>query len=191
MFAIPESEVTKQQRGMAKLLNYAVLYGVTEYGLANQLGGGFSISEARALIEQYRERFPSVKAFMNATVQEARSKGFTVTLCGRRRYFPDIHNANRNERMYAERQAMNAPIQGTASDMIKLAMLEVAKVIEGKKTRMLLQVHDELVFELADGEHVLIEPIRVAMESALPLDVPVEVDAKVGANWAEMVEVPR
>lgn len=191
MFSIPEAEVTKDQRRLAKLLNYAVLYGVTEYGLANQLGGGFSISEARVLIEQYRERFPKVKGFTDATVQEARSKGFTTTLCGRRRYFPDIHNANRNERMYAERQAMNAPIQGTASDMIKLAMIEVDKLMAGVKSRMLLQVHDELVFELADGEEHLIEPLRVAMENALPMSVPVEVDAKVGANWAEMVEVAR
>lgn len=189
MFGIPEAEVSKQQRGMAKLLNYAVLYGVTEYGLANQLGGGFSVAEARRLIEQYRERFPSVKAFMDATVQEARSKGFTTTLCGRRRYFPDIHNANRNERMYAERQAMNAPIQGTASDMIKLAMLDVAKLLVRRRSRMLLQVHDELVFELVEGEEDLVEPIRTAMEQSLPLDVPVEVDAKVGSNWAEMDEI--
>lgn len=191
MFGIPEAEVKKDQRGLAKLLNYAVLYGVTEYGLANQLGGGFSISEARALIEQYRERFPKVKGFTEATVQEARSKGFTTTLCGRRRYFPDIHNANRNERMYAERQAMNAPIQGTASDMIKLAMIHVERVLTGAKSRMLLQVHDELVFELAEGEEHLIEPLRAAMENSLPLSVPIEVDAKVGANWAEMAEIPR
>lgn len=191
MFGVEEEAVTKEQRRWAKLLNYAVLYGVTEFGLANQLGGGFSISEARALIEQYRVRFPKVKGFTDATVQEARSKGFTTTLCGRRRYFPDIHNANRNERMYAERQAMNAPIQGTASDMIKLAMLRVAKTLSGHRTRMLLQVHDELVFELMDGDEGLIEPIRRDMEDALPLSVPVEVDAKVGANWAEMDEVPR
>jgi DNA polymerase-1 len=177
--------VTKEQRRLAKLLNYAVLYGVTEYGLANQLGSGFSVSEARALIDQYRERFPSVKAFTDATVAEARSKGFTTTLCGRRRYFPDIHNANRNERMYAERQAMNAPIQGTASDMIKLAMLRVPAVLGSARTRMLLQVHDELVFELASGEESLIDPLRQAMENALPLSVPVEVDSGVGPNWDE------
>lgn len=191
MFGIGEADVTKPQRNMAKLLNYAVLYGVTEYGLANQLGGGFSVAEARALIEQYRERFPSVKGFTDATIAEARSKGFTTTLCGRRRYFPDIHNSNRNERMYAERQAMNAPIQGTASDMIKLAMLAIPPLLSGKSTKMLLQVHDELVFDLADGEHDLIEPIRNAMEQALPLSVPIEVDAKIGPNWDEMKEVPR
>lgn len=191
MFHEPTEAVTKEQRRLAKLLNYAVLYGVTEWGLANQLGAEFSVGEARTLIEQYRERFPKVKGFTEATVQEARSKGFTVTLCGRRRYFPDIHHANRNERMYAERQAMNAPIQGTASDMIKLAMLRVAETLKGHQTRMLLQVHDELVFELAEGEEHLIEPLRRDMETSLPLSVPIEVDAKVGMNWAEMELVTR
>lgn len=192
MYGISEDQVTKEQRRLAKLLNYAVLYGVTEYGLANQLGGGFSTSEARALIEQYRERFPSVKAFTDATIAEARSKGFTTTIRNRRRYFPDIHNANRNERMYAERQAMNAPLQGTASDLIKLAMIAIPPLLEGRKTRMLLQVHDELVFELADGEEDLIEPIRNAMEQGIPeIKIPIEVDVKIGANWDEMTEVPR
>ncbi|MEQ1933601.1 MAG: DNA polymerase I [Fimbriimonadaceae bacterium] len=185
MFNKEGTAVTKEERGLAKTLNYAVLYGVTEYGLANQLNGAFSVGEARKLIEQYRERFPKVKGFTEATVAEARAKGFTTTMCGRRRYFPDIHNANRNERMYAERQAMNAPIQGTASDMIKLAMLKIPAILAGHKSRMLLQVHDELVFELAKGEEHLIEPLREAMESALPLCIPVEVDCGIGPNWDE------
>jgi DNA polymerase-1 len=192
MWNVPETEVSKEQRGYSKMLNYAVLYGVSEYGLANQLGGGFSIAEAKVLIDQYRERFPKVRAFTDGVVQEARSKGFTTTLCGRRRYFPDIHNANRNERMAAERQAMNAPIQGTASDMIKLAMLKVGELLNsGTRTRLLLQVHDELLFELADGEDHLLQPIRELMENALPLSVPVEVDLKIGENWQEMTPVPR
>ncbi|MBL8040813.1 MAG: DNA polymerase I [Chthonomonas sp.] len=186
-FHIPQEEVTKEQRRLAKMLNYAVLYGVTDFGLANQLGGGFSISEAKQLITQYYERFPTVKRFTESIVEEARAKGFTATMAGRRRYFPDIHAANRNERMYAERQAINAPIQGTAADMIKIAMLHVHKRLGGANTRMLLQVHDELVFELAKGtEPESIEPIRQTMEQAMPLSVPVEVDAKTGANWNEM-----
>ncbi|MBS1716961.1 MAG: DNA polymerase I [Armatimonadetes bacterium] len=186
-----EGNVTKEQRRLAKMLNYAVLYGVTDFGLANQLGAGFSIAEAKALILQYNERFPRVKAFTEAIVQEARSKGFTTTLSGRRRYFPDIHNAKFNERKYAERQAMNAPIQGTAADMLKLAMVHAREVLQGAKTRMLLNVHDELVFELAAGEDEIIERLREKMENALPLNVPVEVDAKVGLNWDEMTEVGR
>ena len=191
MYGTPLSEVSREQRGYSKMLNYAVLYGVTDFGLANQLGGAFSISEARALIEQYRERFPSIKAFTDSVVAEAKSKGFTTTLSGRRRHFPDIHALNRNERMYAERQAMNAPIQGTAADMIKLAMIDVRRTLGASATRMLLQVHDELVFEMRPDEEALIEPIRQAMENALPLDVPVEVDAKMGDNWAEMTLLAR
>lgn len=189
MFGLEPELVSKEQRRLAKMLNYAVLYGVTDYGLANQLGGGFSVSEAKALINQYFERFPSVKAFTERVIQEARGTGFTTTLYGRRRYFPDIHAANRNERLYAERQAINAPIQGAAADMIKLAMIHVRKLLGASQTRMLLQVHDELVFEMADDSGDLVEPIRHAMESSLPIDVPVEVDAKVGANWGEMEEL--
>jgi len=134
MFGLQPDQVTKEQRRLAKMLNYAVLYGVTDFGLANQLGGGFSISEAKALITQYYERFPGVKAFTEQVVSEARRTGFTVTLCGRRRYFPDIHAANRNERLYAERQAVNAPIQGAAADMIKLAMIRVRSDDPGSET---------------------------------------------------------
>ncbi len=180
---------TKEQRGYAKLLNYAVLYGVTDFGLANQLGGGFSRAEAKELINLYNERFPTVKGFTQEVVAEARSKGYTTTLTGRRRYFPDIHASRFNERQYAERQAMNAPIQGTAADMIKLAMLTVRKHIQGTSTKMLLNVHDELVFEIPTGDRALVQPIRGFMETSLPLKVPVEVDAKIGFNWNEMKAV--
>lgn len=191
MYGIEPADVTKQQRGLAKMLNYAVLYGVTDFGLANQLQGEFSIAEAKELIKQYNERFPKIKAFTEGLVDEARKKGFTTTLNGRRRYFPDIHAANRNERMYAERQAMNAPIQGTAADMMKLAMIDVWPLMQGRKSRLLLQVHDELLFELHPDERDLVEPIRNAIEDALPLSVPVEVDAKEGANWDEMKPIAR
>ena len=191
MFGATIDQVSKEQRRYAKMLNYAVLYGVTDFGLANQLGGGFSVAEARALISQYFERFPKVKAFTVSVIEEAKTKGFTTTLKGRRRYFPEIHAQNRNDRLYAERQAVNAPMQGAAADMIKLAMLNVRKELGKQATRMLLQVHDELVFELAKGEEHLIEPIREQMEKAMPLDVPVEVDAKVGPNWNEMNEASR
>lgn len=190
MFSVPASEVTRQQRNYAKTLNYAVLYGVSEFGLAQQMGGAVSFSEAKALITRYFERFPSVRGFMDGIVQEARSKGFTTTMLGRRRYFPDIHAAKVNDRKAAERQAMNAPIQGTAADMMKLAMINVFKRLEGTRSKMLLSVHDEIVLELADGEEGLLEPVRKEMEQALPLDVPIEVDAKVGENWFDMTVIP-
>ncbi|MDR3688770.1 MAG: DNA polymerase I [Fimbriimonas sp.] len=189
MFGLGNGDATKEQRRMAKMLNYAVLYGVTEFGLAQQLGGGFSIAEAKELIRLYNERFPTVADFTKSIVGEARSKGFTTTLCGRRRYFPDIHAPKIMERKYAERQAMNAPIQGAAADMLKLAMIKVDAQIRGSSTRMLLNVHDELVFEIPTGEEGVLVPIRSDMEQALPLNVPVEVDAKIGADWNDMVPV--
>jgi len=191
MFSLGDEPASKEQRRLAKMLNYAVLYGVSEFGLAQQLGSGFSVAEAKELIRVYNERFPAIKGFTDGIIQEARSKGFTRTLLGRRRYFPDIHSPKIMERKSVERQAMNAPIQGTAADMLKLAMLGVRKRIQGSASRMLLNVHDELVFELATGEDSLVEPIRTEMESALPLTVPVEVDAKVGANWNDMTAVLR
>lgn len=188
MFGLGEAPATKEQRRLAKMLNYAVLYGVSEYGLAQQLGSGFSISEAKELIRLYNERFPTVLDFTKSIIADAKSKGFTTTIAGRRRYFPDIHAPKIMERRYAERQAVNAPIQGTAADMLKLAMIAVDKHIQGTATRMLLNVHDELVFEIKPGENV-IETIRHDMEQALPLDIPVEVDAKVGPDWNEMSPV--
>ncbi|MGV3618032.1 MAG: DNA polymerase I [Fimbriimonas sp.] len=189
MFGLGDGQATKEQRRLAKMLNYAVLYGVSEFGLAQQLGTGFSITEAKSLIERYNERFPSVRDFTKSIVAEAKSKGFTTTLYGRRRYFPDIHAPKLQERKYAERQAMNAPIQGTAADMLKLAMLRCRDVLKGHPTRMLLNVHDELVFEVKDGDEGIIAPLRKAMEEALPLSVPVEVDAKIGTDWNEMTPV--
>ena len=189
MFKVSEKNVTKDQRRLAKLLNYAVLYGVTDFGLANQLGEGFSRTEASELIKTYNERFPTVKAFTQGVVEEARAKGFTTTMTGRRRFFADIHAGNRGVRQYAERQAMNAPLQGTAADLIKIAMLEVSHDLEGTPHQMLLQVHDELLFEVKgdfDASRGLFEKVRSHMESAIPMDVPIEVDGKVGPNWLEM-----
>lgn len=189
MFNTELENVSKDQRRYAKTLNFAVLYGVTDFGLAAQLGGEFSIQEAKALIEQYFARFPKVKAFTEGVVAEARSKGFTTTLYGRRRYFPDIHSQNRNERMGVERQAVNAPIQGAAADMVKLAMIKARQTLGSAATRMLLQVHDEIVFEMLKEEKELMPKLRSDMESAMPLDVPVEVDSKSGPTWNDMTKV--
>jgi DNA polymerase-1 len=188
-FHVEQSEVTKEQRRLAKMLNYAVLYGVSDFGLAQQLGEGFGVSESKELITQYFARFPKVKAFTESVVEQAKAKGYTLTLRGRRRYFPEIHSGIRMERLYAERQAMNAPIQGAAADLIKLAMVDVNKLLVGKKTKMLLQVHDELVFEMPPDEKDLLEPIRAIMSNAMPIDVPVDVDGKIGANWSEMTPI--
>ncbi len=191
MFNLAEEPPSKEQRRLAKMLNFAVLYGVSEYGLAQQLGTGFGFAEAKELIRVYNERFPTVKNFTDSIVVEARSKGFTTTLYGRRRYFPEIHAPKIMDRKAAERQAVNAPIQGTAADMMKLAMIAANQVLQGRRTRMLLTVHDELLFEMAVGEESILEELRSSMEQALPLRVPVEVDAKVGPTWDDMMVVPK
>jgi DNA polymerase-1 len=185
MWNEPVESVGSAHRRYAKMLNYAVLYGVTDFGLANQLGGEFSVKEARGLIDSYFERFPKVREYIENTKAEARSKGFTTTLTGRRRYFPDIHAGNRIARAYAERQAMNAPLQGGSADMIKLAMIDIAGLLRGKRTRMVLQVHDELLFEVPEEELSLLPELQEAMANALPLNVPVEVDVGIGPNWLE------
>lgn len=187
MFGVELEKVDKSQRGLAKMLNYAVLYGVSGFGLSNQLGAGFSPADAKELITQYNERFPKVKAFTNDMIEKTRNQGFTETMSGRRRYFPDINASNRQRRQYAERQAMNAPIQGTAADMIKIAMINVRSKVGPDDARMLLQVHDELLFEAKTRDAV--ETIRTEMEQALPLDVPVVADAKAGPNWLEMTTI--
>lgn len=189
MFSTAEDSVSKEQRRLAKMLNYAVLYGVTDFGLAQQLGEGFSVSDSKALINQYFERFPKIKQFTNGIIEETRQKGFTRTLMGRRRYFPDIHASNRTERNAAERAAINAPIQGAAADLVKMAMLDVRKLLGAQSTRMLLQVHDELVFEMPPKDEGMVESVRHAMEQAMPIDVPIEVDAKIGLNWNEMAKI--
>lgn len=190
MWNEPIDQVSPEHRRYAKMLNYAVLYGVTGYGLANQLGGEFSVKEAQQLIKQYFERFPKVREYIDRTLELARERGYTTTLFGRRRYFPDIHAGNRIARAYAERQAINAPLQGGSADLIKLAMIRIDEILHGKRTRMLLQVHDELLFEW-DPKEELVEELRAAMETALELDVPIEVDAKVGPNWLEMRPLER
>jgi DNA polymerase-1 len=168
----------------------ALTFHVEQSEVTKELGEGFGVSESKELIAQYFARFPKVKAFTESVVEEAKAKGYTLTLRGRRRYFPEIHSGIRMERLYAERQAMNAPIQGAAADLIKLAMVDVNKLLVGKKTKMLLQVHDELVFEMQPEEKDLLEPIRAIMSKAMPIDVPVDVDGKIGKNWSEMTPIP-
>lgn len=181
-----EGDVTSEERRQAKTLNYAILYGVTDFGLASQLGGAFSVAEAKQLIADYFKRFPAVKEYIESTINQARTKGYTVTLLGRRRYFPDIKASNRARRQYAERQAINAPLQGSAADMIKLAMIQCKAHLGETRTRMLLQVHDELLFEWDPKEQNILTRLRHAMENALPLRVPVVVDVSVGKNWLEL-----
>jgi DNA polymerase-1 len=173
-------------RRTAKMVNFGIIYGISAFGLSQRLA--IPRGEAAAIIEAYFREYPAIKDFMDRTINEAREKGYVETLSGRRRYFPDLNSGNQSLRGNAERAAINSPIQGTAADMIKLAMIRVDELLQRGtyKTRMLLQVHDELVFDLATDEQAeLVPEILNAMRTAihLPHGVPVEVEHGTGPNW--------
>lgn len=179
-------EVTAEQRRRIKAMSYGLAYGLSAYGLSQQLG--ISTAEATGLMEDYFARFGGVRDYLHAVVDQARKDGYTATILGRRRYLPDLVSDNRQRREMAERMALNAPIQGSAADVIKLAMLRVDQALraEGLTSRMLLQVHDELVFEVAAGERAALEAlVRREMGGAVDLSVPLEVSVGVGHDWNE------
>jgi DNA polymerase I len=186
VFEVDASDVTPAQRSKIKAMNYGLAYGLSAYGLSQQLG--IETSEARALMEEYFERFGGVRDYLQSVVAEARQSGFTETIMGRRRYLPDLTSDNRQRREMAERMALNAPIQGSAADIIKVAMLKVDRAIHaaGLHSRMLLQVHDELVLEVAPGERPELEAlVRREMAAAADLAVPLDVSVGSGRSWHE------
>ncbi|HKS99577.1 MAG TPA: DNA polymerase I [Rugosimonospora sp.] len=184
VFAVAPTEITHEQRRRIKAMNYGLAYGLSAYGLANQLG--ITPAEATLLMEEYFSRFGGVRDYLMRVVAQARHDGYTETVLGRRRYLPDLNSDNRQRREMAERMALNAPIQGSAADLIKVAMLRVDGALResGLRSRMLLQVHDELVFEVAPGEREPLEAlVREQMGGAYPLDVPLEVSVGAGRDW--------
>ncbi|OGU19345.1 MAG: DNA polymerase I [Ignavibacteria bacterium GWA2_55_25] len=186
VFGVPLKEVTRDMRRKAKEVNFGIMYGIGPFGLATRLE--ISQAEAKEIIARYFERFPKVKHYIHETIETARVRGYVETMLGRRRYLPDLKSGNQNIRSNAERQAINMPIQGSAADMIKAAMIRIDKALRSKglQTRMLLQVHDELVFELAKGEETTIRTVVTKhMQEALKLGVPLEVEIGVGNNWLE------
>ena len=179
-------DVTADHRRKAKEVNFGIPYGVSAYGLASRLGIGNS--EGKEMIDQYFERFPGIKKYMDETIEYAREHGYVKTMLGRRRYIPDINSRNWNVRGFAERTAINMPIQGTAADIIKIAMNNIHEWIlsENLKSRMLLQVHDELVFEIHDEEADFVpDKIQSMMESAFELKVPLKVEMGLADNWLD------
>jgi len=165
-------------------MNYGLAYGLSAFGLSNQLR--ISTEEARGLMDDYFQTFGGVRDYLGGVVDQARKDGYTETILGRRRYLPDLTTDNRQRREMAERMALNAPIQGSAADIIKVAMLKVhqALVAEGRRSRMLLQVHDELVLEIADGERDVVEElVRREMGAAYGLSVPLAVSVGYGRSW--------
>jgi DNA polymerase-1 len=185
VFKVAPGEVTLLQRTIAKSANYAILYGVSAFGLSQATR--IDQKEAQRYINDYFATHPRVRAFIDRTLAEGRERGYVSTLLGRRRYLPDLRSNNPVARNAAERMAMNAPVQGTASDMIKIAMVRVqAALVERRlRSRMLLQVHDELLFEAPPDEVETVTTLAVEiMEAALPMSVPVVVDVKTGGDWA-------
>ena len=186
VFGIPLEEVTPELRRHAKAVNFGIVYGISDFGLARNLH--ISRKEAGDYISRYFTRYPGVRAFMDKVVAEAHETGYVTTMFGRRRELPDIKSRNFNQRMLAERMAMNTPIQGTAADVIKLAMIAAYRKLReaGLKSRILLQVHDELVLEVKESELETVQAIlHEAMEHVVSLSVPLSIDVHWGRNWAE------
>jgi DNA polymerase I len=186
VFSVQPEDVTGELRSRIKAMNYGLAYGLSAFGLSQQLRVG--TDEARALMDEYFEQFGGVRDYLHEVVAQARRDGYTQTILGRRRYLPDLTSDNRQRREMAERMALNAPIQGSAADIIKVAMLAIAREIadRGLASRMLLQVHDELLFEVAPGELAqLRELVHAAMCGAVELSVPLEVSMGTGRSWAE------
>jgi len=186
VFNVPLEEVTREQRSHAKTVNFGIIYGVSAFGLSNQTS--LSRSESAALIEAYYKTYPRLKSYMQEQIEFARENGYVQTILGRRRYLKDINSANAVVRGGAERNAVNAPIQGSAADIIKIAMINIHKKLtsENWKSKMLLQVHDELVFDVHNSELDKIKPmIQHEMENAFIMDVPLDVEIGMGKNWLE------
>ena len=186
IFGIPVEEVTREQRSMAKTANFGIMYGISSFGLAQRLH--LSRSAAKELIDGYFASFPAIRSFIEDSISFARENGYVETLFGRRRYLPDIHAHNATVRALAERNAVNAPIQGTSADIIKLAMIGVAKRLreEGLRSKMVLQIHDELVFDALPEEVPALQAlVKDVMENVMTLSVPLTVECSAGANWLE------
>jgi DNA polymerase-1 len=186
IFTIPINEVNADQRRKAKEINFGIIYGMSKYGLANRLE--ISLEEAERFMINYFATYPSIQEFMRQTIAAAGEKGYVTTLMGRIRYMPQIRSSNRQLREFAERTSINTPIQGSAADLIKKAMIDIRQAIneQNLRSRMILQVHDELVFEVPQQEVGLMTPlVKNKMENAFKLDVPLKVDIGVGKNWLE------
>jgi DNA polymerase-1 len=187
VFGVPADSMDKETRNRAKAVNFGIVYGISAFGLAAQLG--IPQAEARSYIERYFARYQGVKEFIDKTLETARREASVRTMFGRMRPIPDIQSRNPNQRGFAERTAINTPLQGTAADLIKLAMIGIDRKLGEKKlkARILLQVHDELVLEVPPEESDEIENlVRTEMESVVPLRVPLTADLGFGPNWRDL-----
>ncbi|MFH1459948.1 MAG: DNA polymerase I [Candidatus Omnitrophota bacterium] len=187
IFEIEPEQVTEKMRNLAKRVNFGIIYGMGAYGLARDIG--VTHNEAKKFIKEYFKRYPQIKVYLNQQIQEAKTKGYVTTLLNRRRYIPQIHAKDAMQRSFAERTAMNTPIQGTAADLIKVAMVDIYDIFKREKLKaaMLLQVHDELVFEVSHKELEIVKQIvKTRMENVIKLDVPIKVILNAGKNWKDL-----
>ncbi|MFT5387921.1 MAG: DNA polymerase-1, partial [Candidatus Omnitrophota bacterium] len=190
MYDVPVDEVTKEMRYSAKRINFGIVYGMSAFALSKDLS--ISPKEAQEFINKYFERYPGIKTYMDNAIASCEKNGYVSTLLKRRRYIADIEHKNKNIRQFAQRQAINTPVQGSAADLMKLAMINMQNTLDekGLKSKMIMTVHDELVFDVLKSEQeIMIELVREVMEHPLKLDVPTNVTIKVGNNWLEMVDV--
>ena len=186
IFKVPTEEITKEMRTKAKTANFGIIYGISAYGLADRLN--MSKTEAKEMIENYFQAFPKVYEYLEKTKAFAHEHEYVETLFGRRRFIQDINSRNGSLRQNAERNAINAPIQGTAADIIKIAMINIQREIEsrGLKSRMIIQVHDELNFNvLKSEEEIMREIVKNEMENAFEMKVPLKVELSVATNWLD------
>lgn len=186
VFNTPINEVTKAQRSKAKAVNFGIIYGISDYGLSEQIN--VTRKQAKEYIDQYLEKYNGIKNFMDKVIKETKSNGYVETIYGRRRYVPEINSTNYNIRQFGNRIAMNTPIQGTAADIIKIAMINVYKKLKDKKlkSKLILQVHDELLIETKIEEKEEVKKIlKECMENAAKLKIPLKVDLSEGKNWYE------
>jgi DNA polymerase-1 len=190
IYGVEEKEVTDAMRNSAKAINFGIVYGLSSFGLSRDLN--IRVEEAQGFIDAYFATYPGVKVYIEEQIKRAEKNGFVTTISGRRRYLPDINNKNQAIRQFAQRQAVNTPIQGSASDLIKMAMVDIHKLMRQKDSggKMILQVHDELVFDVdSDSLNKFSAMVKAKMENVLKLEVPVKVDLKAGKNWSEMEEL--
>src|SRR3546814_4778345 len=190
MFGVPVEGMPGEIRRRAKAINFGIIYGISAFGLANQLAS--ERSEAGEYIKKYFERFPGIRDYMDGTKAFAREHGYVETIFGRRAHYPEIRSSNPSVRAFNERAAINAPIQGSAADIIRRAMVQMEPALQaaGLSARMLLQVHDELIFEVEDGEiertlPIIVSTMEQAAMPAISMRVPLKVDARAASNWDE------
>lgn len=187
MFHVDETEVNSYQRGVGKTINFSIIYGISAFGLARDLR--ISREEAQGYINRYYERYPGVRKFMDNAIEHAKDLGYVETLFGRRRYIPELKSKNYSQRQFGERVAMNTPIQGTAADIIKFAMVRAARELRQREldARLVLQIHDELIIEAPDDE---VEEVATLMQEAMvgasDLQVPLVAEVVKGKNWLDM-----